>query len=60
VSLIWRQNLIAENRLDLDRKTDCRWPDRHAESKSFRTHERDGVLGQVKAKPLRGGPAGRP
>jgi hypothetical protein len=59
--LIWRQNLIAENPArPRSQKTDCRWPDRDAEAQSLQTQQFDGVLGQLKAKPLRGGPAGRP
>jgi hypothetical protein len=58
--LIWRQTLIAEPGSTSIKKTDCRWTDRHAEAKSFRTHQLDGVLAQLKAKPLRGGPPGRP
>jgi hypothetical protein len=52
--------LIAKNRLDLRSSKDCPWLHCDAEPQSSQPHEPDGVLDQLKAKPLRGGPTGRP
>src|SRR5882672_5149306 len=62
VSLIWQATQIAEPARTLDRKCeDCRCPDRTANTRSpyrSRLTKHDGVLAQLKAKPLRGGPNG--
>jgi hypothetical protein len=60
--LIWQATQIAEPARTLDRNyEDCRCPDRTASTSSpyrARPTKHDGVLAQLKAKPLRGGPKG--
>jgi hypothetical protein len=60
--LIWQATQIAEPARTLDRKCeDSRCPERTANTTSFyrsRRTKHDGVLAQLKAKPLRGGPKG--
>src|SRR6266702_8218574 len=62
VSLIWQATQIVEPARPLDRNCeDCRCPDRTANTGSTsraRRTKHDGVLAQLKAKPLRGGPKG--
>src|SRR5258708_1351647 len=61
VSLIWHNTQIAETGSDLGSST-IRIADGDitAASPSSQPHKPDGVLDHLKAKPLRGGPAGRP
>jgi hypothetical protein len=58
--LIWRQSLIAKPARPSIVKELLEGPTRDAEPQSSQPHQPDGVLDQVKAKPLRGGPAGQP
>jgi hypothetical protein len=61
VSLIWRQKPDREEpaRPSIV-KALAHGPHCDAEPISSQSREHDGVLDQVKAKPLRGGPAGQP